>query len=400
MSDRYPYTPRLRRRTVVRSLLSAGAFGLTSQLWTACTSDSSRSDTGASSIESVDEPITVGFIYVGPKDDFGYNQAHAEAAATMAASSSWIRLVEEASVAETTAVQESMRNMIELDGAKIIFPTSFGYFDPHSLQLAQEFPDVQFLHPNNPLEGSHPANVGAYISSLVEPAYLAGIVAGMTSRSGRLGLIIPKPIPVVLQEMNSFVLGARSTNSEISAQAIVTGDWSLPVREAEATNSLIDQGADVIVTRVDSPKAVIATAQARGAFCCGYHVNQLSIAPDNYLTGVEWNWQKIYTTYAEMARAGKSLMDGSIPKVLVGGLSEGYSKISDYGPAVSAAAKEAAKVAQSRLSAGSGDGLVIFPGGLKDNKGNVVIPEGDAFKAGDPRLYTIDWLVEGIQENL
>ena len=381
----------IHRRTVIRGLLSAGAFGLTSQLWTGC---SSSPDEQAA---ATDDPLTIGFIYVGPKDDFGYNQAHAEAAAKMAASFPWIKLVEEASVPETSAVQESIRNMIEMDGASIIFPTSWGYFDPHSLQMAKEFPDVQFLHPNHPLEDSYPANIGSYFSSLVEPAYLAGIVAGMTSKSGKLGLIIPKSMPVVLQEMNSFVLGARSVNPEVTAQAVITGDWSLPVKEAEATNSVIDQGADVVITRVDSPKVVVTTARERGIYCCGYHVNQLSVAPDNYLTGVEWNWQKAYTTYAEMFKSSKTLMNREVPKALAGGLKEGFSKISDFGPAVPTEVKAAVDTAKSELSA---DKRIIFSGGLKDNKGNIVVPEGDAFKSGDPRLNAIDWLVEGITADI
>lgn len=393
MSARYPY--RLRRRTVVRGLLSAGAFGLTSQFWTACSSDSA--ETTDTATDSADESMTIGFIYVGPKDDFGYNQSHAQAAAAMAAQFPWVTLVEEASIPETTAVQETMRNMIEQDGAKIIFPTSWGYFDPHSLQLAAEFPEVQFFHPNHPLEDSHPANVGSYFSSLVEPAYLAGIVAGKTSQSGKLGLVIPKPIPVVLQDMNAFVLGARSVNPEITAQAVITGDWALPVKEAEATNSLIDQGVDVLITRVDSPKVVLTTAQERGVYCCGYHVDQGEIAPDTYLTGVEWNWVKAYTAYAELTKAGKTLMNGGIPKALAGGLKEEFSKISPYGPAASAEAQKTADDMTGKLVSGE---VVIFSGGLKDNKGNVVVPEGDAFKLGDPRLNTIDWLVEGIQADL
>lgn len=393
MNQGHPF--HFRRRTVLRGLLSAGAFGVTSQLWTACSPSASTSTPEPSPTAST-EPITMGFIYVGPKDDFGYNQAHAQAAANLAARYPWIKLVEEASIPETTAVQESMRSMIELDGAKIIFPTSWGYFDPHSLKLAQEFPDVQFFHPNHPLEETHPANVGSYFSSLVESAYLAGIVAGATSQNGKLGLVIPKPIPVVLQEMNSYVMGARSVNPDLEAQAIVTGDWSLPVKEAESTNSLIDQGCDVIVTRVDSPKVVLTTVQERGVYCVGYHVDQSSVAPDSYLTGVEWNWQKIYDTYAEMSKEGKTLTNGGIPKILAGGYKDEYSKISPYGSAVSADAKNAVETAKAKLAT---DELVIFSGELKDNKGDIVIPKGDAFKLGDPRLNSIDWFVEGIKAN-
>jgi basic membrane protein A and related proteins len=77
------------RRSAIRGLLSAGAFGVTSQLWTGCTA-------GKQASTAAENPITIGFIYVGPKDDYGYNQAHAEGAANMAKNSPWIKLVEEA----------------------------------------------------------------------------------------------------------------------------------------------------------------------------------------------------------------------------------------------------------------------------------------------------------------
>src|SRR6476620_2737040 len=90
------------------------------------------------------DKVSMGFIYVGPKDDYGYNQAHAEGC-TGVQKLTWVKGVEEASVPETTAVQETMRNMINLDGAQIVFPTSFGYFDPHILRVAKQYPKVQFL---------------------------------------------------------------------------------------------------------------------------------------------------------------------------------------------------------------------------------------------------------------
>ena len=81
-------------------------------------------------------PLVVGFIYVGPKDDYGYNQAHAEGAAAVSKMDG-VKILEEERVAETVDVQKSMKGMIEQDGAKVIFPTSFGYFDPHVLDRGQ-----------------------------------------------------------------------------------------------------------------------------------------------------------------------------------------------------------------------------------------------------------------------
>lgn len=68
----------LPRRQVIRGLLATTAFGVTSRLWTGCTP---TQETQASSNGEANKPLIVGFIYVGAKDDYGYNQAHAEGAA-------------------------------------------------------------------------------------------------------------------------------------------------------------------------------------------------------------------------------------------------------------------------------------------------------------------------------
>jgi len=380
--------PSFNRRQVIRGLIATGAFGVTSRLWTGCTST-------PNSVKStpIEKTLTMGFIYVGPKDDYGYNQSHAQGKAD-ASRLSGVKTVEEASVPETTAVEETMRNMIQQDGVQVLFPTSYGYYDPHILKLAKEFPDVQFFHPGALYkDGIHPKNVGSYLGYLTEPAYLAGIVAAHTSKTGKLGFVVPKPISIVLREVNAFALGARSVKPDLKVQAIFTGDWSLPVREAEATNSLIDQGADVIISRVDNLKVVMTTAEKRGVYSCGYHINQSSLAPKGFLTGVEWNWSKIYSNYAEMIRSGKTLTNGGIPHMIRGGLKEEFCKLSPYGAAVSAEAQKASEAAKAKLLDGS---LVIFKGELKDNKGNIVIPAGQQYTLQDPKLETIDWLVEGV----
>lgn len=382
---------RLSRRTLLRGLLAAGAFGTTSRLWTGCVPAPQPGPPSSSA--SPMKTLTMGFIYVGPKDDYGYNQSHAEGKAEVSKLPG-VKTVEEANVPETNAVEETMRNMIQENGAQVLFPTSYGYYDPHILKLAREFPAVQFFHPGALYkEGVHPPNVGSYLGYLIEPAYLAGIVAASSSKSGKLGFVVPKPISIVLREVNAFTLGARSVKPNIIVQTIFTGDWSLPVREAEATNSLIDQGADVITGRVDNLKVIITTAEQRGVFSCGYHINQASLAPKGYLTGVEWNWAKIYADYADLIRNGKTLMNGGIPHMIRGGLKEGFCKLSPYGTAVSEDTQKVAEAARAKLLEGS---LVIFKGELKDNKGKVVIPAGKQYTLKDPELETIDWLVEGV----
>ena len=75
----------------------------------------------AASLASGHGRLTVGFIYVGPKDDFGYNQAHAEGAAAVKAMKG-VSVVEEENVAETVDVQKSMESMVNFDGVTLLFP--------------------------------------------------------------------------------------------------------------------------------------------------------------------------------------------------------------------------------------------------------------------------------------
>src|SRR5690349_20206649 len=82
--------------------------------------------------KSAEAGLKVGFIYVGPRDDFGYNQAHAEGAKAISTMPG-VTLLEQEKVAETMDVQRAMESMIEEEGVKVLFPTSFGYFDPHVL---------------------------------------------------------------------------------------------------------------------------------------------------------------------------------------------------------------------------------------------------------------------------
>jgi basic membrane protein A and related proteins len=334
------------------------------------------------------DKLVIGVIYVGPRDDYGYNQAQAQAAAAIKKMPG-VTVVEQEKVPETTDVQKTMASMIEQDGATLLFPTSFGYFDPHILRMAERYAKVRFAHCGGLwTEGKHPKNVGSYFGYIDECQYLNGVVAGHTSKTKKLGFIAAKPIPQVLRNINAFTLGARSVDPKITTQLIITGDWSLPVKEAEAAQSLIDQGVDVLTCHVDSPKVVVETAERRGVFVCGYHANQATLAPKGYLTGAEWNWLTPYTMHVKDAQAGKPLVN-----FLRGGLKEGFVKTSAYGRAVSEAARKNADGVKARMMEGD---FVIFKGPLKDNTSKTVIDAGVSQKQTDVVLEQMAYLVEGV----
>lgn len=332
-------------------------------------------------------PLTIGFIYVGAKDDFGYNQAHAEGAAAVKAMEG-VTVVEEENVPETIDVQKTMESMINLDGAALLFPTSFGYFDPHVLAVAPKYPEVRFEHAAGLWKEGLPTNVGSYFGYIGMGQYLNGIVAGHMSKSKKIGFVAAKPIPQVLLNINSFLLGARAVDPTITCQVIFTGEWSLAVKEAEATNALCDAGCDVITCHVDGPKVVIQTAAGRGAYVCGYHANQSALAPDKYLTGAEWNWAGVYTSMVKSVLAGETL-----PNFMRGGLTDGYIKMSPLGPAVTPEAKAQFDATMAEIMKG---GFAVIKGPLNDNAGNVILKDGEMQVETDIALESMNYLVEGV----
>lgn len=332
--------------------------------------------------------ITVGFVYVGPKDDFGYNQAHAEGAAAVKKMEG-VTVIEEENVAETVDVQNTLESMIRFDGATLLFPTSFGYFDPHILALAPKYPDLRFQHCGGLWSAvRHPRNVGSYFGFIGMGQYLNGVAAGHATRSKKIGFVAAKPIPQVLLNVNSFLLGARSVDPTITCQVIFTGEWSMAVREAEATNALADQGCDVITCHVDGPKVVMETAAGRNCFVCGYHADQTALAPAKYLTGAEWHWASVYTTMVKAVQAGEP-----IPNFVRGGLAEDFIKMSPLGPAMSDTARAQFEATRAAILAG---GFSAFKGPMKDNRGNEIVAAGQAFKESDVELESMNYLVEGV----
>jgi len=300
-----------------------------------------------------------------------------------------VKTFEEEKVPETNDVQKSMKGMIELSKCKIIFPTSFGYFDPHVLKVAEKYPEVMFLHCGGLYdEKKHPKNVGSYFGYIDECEYLSGIIAGYATKSKKLGFVAAKGIPQVKRNINAFALGAQSVDPKIEVLVIFTNDWSNSVKEAEAANNLISAGVDVITCHVDSPKVIVETAEGRGIKVCGYHASQATLAPKGYLTGAEWNWEKVYTDYVTMLQEGKK-----VPNLVRGGLKEKVVKMSPYTDQVSPEARKAADAVKAQFEAGT---FVIFKGPLFDNMGKEVIPAGKEYVQTAIELEGMDYLVKGV----
>ncbi|MEP3046644.1 MAG: BMP family ABC transporter substrate-binding protein [Roseibium sp.] len=357
-----------------RSLLQSSALGL-----------ATLSTMGMSRLAHASN-LTVGIVYVGPRDDFGWNQAHAVGAAALK-DVPGVTVVEEENVPETIAVQKSMESMINLDGAQLIFATSFGYYKPFVLDVAAKYPDVEFRHAAPLWTDSDPKNAGSYFGYLDQAHYVDGVAAGLSTNSNKLGFVAAKPIGTVLRNINSFLLGARKVNPEATVQVIFTGEWSMPVREAEAANALVDAGCDVLTCHVDGPKVVIETAESRGIKCCGHNASQAPLAPNGFITGAEYKWETIYKGFA-----ANLAEDQALPNFTGAGFDKDFVRNTPYGAGASEAAIAAADAARADVTAGK----PIFVGPINKQDSTPLLAAGASLDNYEPSLDQTDYLIEGV----
>ncbi len=331
------------------------------------------------------KPVTVGLIYVGPRDDYGWNQAHAVAAKALKAVPG-VKVVEEENVPETVAVRKTLEAMVQSDGASLVFGTSFGYFDPFMIEMAKKYPKVEFRHPTSLWSADkHPMNLGGYFCFLDQAHYVNGIAAGLSTKVNKIGFIAAKPIPIVLRNINAFTMGLRKVNPAATVQLVFTGEWSMPVREAEATNSLVATGCDVIACHVDSPKVIIEAAERLGVKTLGHNASQAQLAPKGFITGAENKWETVYKSFAASIAKGEKL-----PNTFFGGYDKDMVMSTPFGAGATEKARNAATAAIAELKAGK----PIFVGPIKSNKGVVVIDK--SYGNYDPFLDKMNYLVEGV----
>ena len=281
---------------------------------------------------------------------------------------SGIKVIEEENVPETDAVSKSMELMIKLDGATLIFPTSFGYFDPFMIDMAKKYPEGRIPPPDLAVEQGQASGQCRRLFLLPRPGPLRRTASppGLSTKSNKIGFVAAKPIALVLRNVNSFLVGVKKVNPAAEVRLIITGEWSLPVREAEATNALVDAGCDIIACHVDSPKVVVETAEKRGVKTCGHNADQSALAPKGFITGAELKWGTVYSSYAGMIAKGQKL-----PNVNEGGYDKDMVKSTAFGAGATEPARKAVAAAIAEFKGGK----PIFVGPLKDNKGNVVIDQ-------------------------
>jgi basic membrane protein A and related proteins len=334
----------------------------------------------AGSAAAADPTLTVGAIYVGSTNDYGYNRSMHDGLMAMKAAIPGVTVLEAENVPETAEAERIMEGMIQ-QGAKLLFATSFGHQES-AFNLAKKHPDVVFEHAGGWMQAP---NFGNFFGATQAAWYPMGVAAGLMTKTNTLGFVVGVPIGYAIGNVNAFALGARSVNPKAEVRVVVIGSWSDKAKEAAATNALIDQGADVVAMHVDSPATVIQAAENRGASSIGFQsVEARALAPKGWITGLGFTWGPFMTDTAKSVTAGTFK-----PAMVREGLGEMIA-IAPFGSAVPETTQAAVTAAADKVA----KGFNPFTGPITDNTGVVRIKEGEAW--GGDKMGNFDWYVEGV----
>ena len=334
------------------------------------------------------DATTVGVIAVGPKDDFGYNQAVFQGVEALREEFGDLDVLEAYNIPEDDTAATTMESMVA-QGATIIFATSYGHLDA-ATQVAEAHPEVVVVHQGGLLDPV-PANMGTYFGSVFEPVYLAGIAAGAATQTGKLGYVYAIPIPQTLANINAFTLGAQSVRPDVEVTAVSTTSWCDPATQADRVASLLSSGVDVMTQHQDCTKTIIEATEAAGAFTVGYHADASSLAPEGWLTGSEWDWGPLYTDIVQTAIDGDftgSEYNANYRATMASGANPFVA--SAFGSSVSDETKALIAAAAAELEAGGSP----FTGPVTAQDGSVAVPDGET-----PPIETIeqmDYFVKGV----
>jgi basic membrane protein A len=362
--------------------MSLALLLLVAVMLAACGSNGGSSNNAAGTSQ---QQAKIGFLYVGSKNDFGYNQAAYQGSLAVKAAFPHTKVFEAENVPETAEAERVMEKMIS-DGATIIFPTSFGHLQP-AMNVARRHPDVTFLHQGGLKTAK---NLGTYFGTIYDTQYAVGQAAGMATKTDKLGYVVAFPIAQTLLNINAFERGAQSVNPKAKTYVVFTGNWCDPGKQAEAANSLLDQHADVMAQHQDCTKTIVQTAERRGAMSTGYHVDASKFAPHGWLTGSEWNWGPLFVNMVKTVEAGKFHQSPYAGRYRAG-VKEGLVKLAPFGAAATPAIRARVESTFQKLKTGK---LAAFAGPVRDQSGKVQIPAGKT-----PSSYELEntsYLVQGV----
>ncbi len=187
--------------------------------------------------------------------------------------------------------------------------------------------------------------------------------------------------------INAFELGAQSVNPNAQTIVTYTFAWGDAAKDADATNSLINQGCDVVTMHVDSPATILSTAESRGVYSIGFqNLAAQQFAPQYWISGTG------FTLGDKVSWLASTVVDGTWkPIFLRCGLADGCMAIAPFGPKVPQEVKDLVMQKKADIDGGK---FVVFTGPIVDQDGKERVATGATLSAD--AQGSVDWFVKGV----
>ncbi len=328
-----------------------------------------------------DDPMKIGFVYVGPVGDHGWTYEHEQGRKAVVAEfddkvkTTYVENVSEGPDA-TRVIQQLARS-----GHDMIFTTSFGFMNP-TLKVAKTFPKVKFEHATG---FKRAKNVSTYSARFYEGRTVIGLIAGKMTKSNTIGYIASFPIPEVVRGINAAYLAAKSVNPDVKMKIVWVNTWFDPGKEANAAKALIDQGADILMQHTDSP-AAMQIAEERGIHAFGQASDMIKFGPNAQLTSIIDDWAPYYIARVKAAMEGTWASQDTWD-----GIKQGMVGIAAFSDKIPADVQEMAQKAVDDIVAGKRHS---FTGPINKQDGTPWLKAGETASDGD--LAGMNFYVEGV----
>ena len=329
------------------------------------------------------EKLKVGFIYVGPIGDGGWTYQHDQGRLAVEQEfGDRVETIYQETVPEGADAERAITQMA-LQGAKLIFTTSFGYMDATN-NVAAKFPDVKFEHATG-YKREHP-NVSTYDARFYEGRAVIGHIAGRMTKTNKIGYIASFPIPEVIQGINSYYLHAKKANPDVQISVVWAYTWFDPAKEADAAKALIDQGVDVIAAHTDSTAPLAEAAKMPGVIGFGQASDMAEFKPSPRVASIIDNWAPYYI------KRTQAVLDGTWEsQASWAGMPEGEVVIGEITEAVPAEVKAEAEAMIAAITTGD---YHPFTGPINRQDGSAWLAAGEV--ADDGTLAGMNFYIEGV----